>query len=170
MVAHPRVDQLQFARSEWARGVRGLSEVDALRRLRPMNSISWMVGHLAWHERRLWVERAQGLRMEPELDALASGAPASTPSFAVMMAAWERIVAQSERFLGSLATADLERPLPFDRRPTPPTAGTEVQRITYHYWDHIGEASAVRQILGHRRLPQFVGDIDTMAPYRREPG
>ena len=67
-MAHPRVDQLRFARSEWKRGLRGLSEEDAQRRLLPMNSISWMVGHLAWHERLVWAERGQGLRVEPLLD------------------------------------------------------------------------------------------------------
>jgi hypothetical protein len=37
----------------------------------------------------------------------------------------------------------------------------------YHYWDHLGEAMAVRQLLGHPDLPTFVGDIDK-APYRPE--
>lgn len=72
-MVHPRVDQLRFARSEWVRGLVGLFEEDAQRRLVP-----------------------------------------------------------------------------------------------YHYWSHIGEASAVRQILGHPDLPQFVGPIEDMAPYRRE--
>ena len=53
-MAHPRVEQFRFARAEWVRGLRGLSEEDGLRRLEPMNSISWMVGHLAWHERLLF--------------------------------------------------------------------------------------------------------------------
>ena len=78
-MAHPRVEQFRFARAEWVRGLRGLREEDGLRRLEPMNSISWMVGHLAWHERLLFAERAQGLKVEPVLDAVASGMPASTP-------------------------------------------------------------------------------------------
>jgi hypothetical protein len=40
--------------------------------------------------------------------------------------------------------------------------------MTYHYWYHLGEALAVRQMLGHRDLPDFVGDIDSQAPYRPE--
>ena len=42
--------------------------------------------------------------------------------------------------------------------------------MTYHYWFHIGEILAIRQILGHPRLPQFVGDIDGRAPYRPDRG
>jgi len=167
-MAHPRVDQLRFARAEWVRGLRGLSEADAVRRLEPMNSISWMVGHLAWHERRIWVERGQGLSVEPVLDLVASGAPASTPALAEMWAAWRRMTAAADPVLDRLTTADLEMPLPHDARTDAPAAGSQLQRITYHYWSHIGEASAVRQLLGHKRLAQFVGSIETRAPYRRE--
>jgi hypothetical protein len=39
-------------------------------------------------------------------------------------------------------------------------------RTTYHYWYHLGEGLAVRQQLGHDRLPDFVGDIDGKAPWR----
>jgi hypothetical protein len=167
-MAHPRVEQLRFARSEWQRGLRGLSDEDARRRLLPMNCISWMIGHLAWHERLIWAERAQGLTVEPVLDAVATGLPASTPPLADMWLAWERMTALADPFLDGLTTADLERPLPFDHRTPPFLAGGQLQRITYHYWSHIGEASAIRQILGHQDLAQFVGDIDALAPFRRE--
>jgi hypothetical protein len=32
-------------------------------------------------------------------------------------------------------------------------------RNMYHYWFHMGEAHAIRQMLGHSHLPQFVGDM-----------
>jgi hypothetical protein len=35
----------------------------------------------------------------------------------------------------------------------------------YHYWYHLGEAHAIRQMLGHQDLPQFVGDMSA-AVYR----
>ena len=37
------------------------------------------------------------------------------------------------------------------------TPGTKLHRTTYHYWFHLGEAQAVRQMLGHTKLPDFVG-------------
>ena len=45
--------------------------------------------------------------------------------------------------------------------------GTLLLRNTYHYWFHSGEASAVRQMLGHANLPDFVGDMREV-PYRPE--
>ncbi len=38
----------------------------------------------------------------------------------------------------------------------------------YHYWYHLGEAHAIRQMLGHTGLPQFVGDMGIKAPYHPE--
>ena len=168
-MAHPRVDQLRFARAEWLRGLEGLSEADAAVRLEPMNSISWMVGHMAWHERQVWYRRTRGLKVEPILDAFGTGQPASVPSLAEMRAAWDRIVSGADPYLDSLATADLEgRPL-HDPRPNPPIIGSQVQYVTYHYWSHIGEVSAVRQILGHTDLAQYVADFPPEAEYRHEP-
>ena len=168
-MAHPRVEQLRFARLEWGRCLEGLEPEDAGRRLEPMNSISWMVGHLAWHERLIWLDRAQGRRVERGLNPFASGEPATTPDFAPMLAAWRRVVKLADAYLDTFYSADLDRVLPHDRRPDAPTAGSQLQRITYHYWSHIGEASAVRQIMGHQDLVQFVGDMESVAPYRREP-
>ena len=37
----------------------------------------------------------------------------------------------------------------------------------YHYWFHTGEAHAIRQMLGHQDLPQFVGEMSS-ALYRPE--
>ena len=167
-MAHPRVEQFRFARAEWVRGLRGLSEEDGGRRLEPINSISWMVGHLAWHERLLFIERGQGRQVERVLDAVASGRPATTPSLKAMWASWRRVTELADPFLDGLTSADLMRPWPHDERSEPPTCGSQLQRITYHYWDHIGEASAVRQLLGHERLAQFVGAIERDAPYRPE--
>ncbi len=138
-------------------------------RLEPMNSISWMVGHMAWHERQVWFRRARGLKVEPILDAFATGQPASVPSLAATQAAWDRIVAGAEGFLDGLTTDDLEARPFHDPRPDPPIIGSQVQYVTYHYWSHIGEVSAVRQVLGHTGLAQYVGDFSPEAEYRREP-
>jgi len=168
-MAHPRVEQLRFARTEWQRGLVGLSDDDAVRRLMPMNSISWMGAHMAWHERLIWLQRAQGLTVEPTLDLVASGQPASTPPLAETQETWRRVVDAADRYLDGLTTVDLERPPAHDTREIAPLLGTQAMLITYHYWSHIGEASAIRQMLGHTDLPEWVGDLNGFAPFRREP-
>jgi hypothetical protein len=166
-VTHPLVDQLRFTRSEWLRALRGTPEEDGERRLQPMNSIGWIVGHLAWQEQRYWLTRAAGTTPRPDLNAtVASGGPATTPPLREMLAAWRSITADVDPWLESLTTEALlvSLPPPGPKR----SVGDSIRRVTYHYWFHIGEILAIRQILGHRRLPEYVGDIELKAPYRAE--
>jgi hypothetical protein len=79
-----------------------------------------------------------------------------------MWAAWHRVTAAADPWLDALTTEKLQAPLAAGFSNT----GTFLLRTTYHYWYHLGEALAVRQALGHSGLPDFVGDIDSQAPYR----
>jgi hypothetical protein len=64
---HPLVDQLRFTRSEWRRGLEGVTEEDAARHLGPMNSIGWIVGHLTWQEQRYLLHRPQGIMLRQDV-------------------------------------------------------------------------------------------------------
>jgi uncharacterized damage-inducible protein DinB len=162
---HPLVEQLRFTRSEFRRGLRGVPAADALRRLEPMNSIGWIVAHMAWHEQRYWLTRAQDLTPQPELNEIArNGGPATTPPLAAMLSAWSKVTVAADSWLDGLTTADLEEHLGGGGPKR--TIGSGLQRVTYHYWFHTGEILAIRQVLGHPRLPEFVGNIDDEAPYR----
>ncbi len=168
-MAHPLVDQFRFTRSEWLRGLQGVSEEDAARHFGPMNCISWNVGHLAWHEHRYWLELAQGRMLFPQLNAMyAYQAPMSTPSFQEMLHIWHAVTAAADPFLDSLTTANLCADLLREGKSVGQTVGSALRRITYHYWYHTGETQAIRQMLGHTDLPEYVGDIEIEAPYRPE--
>jgi hypothetical protein len=41
-----------------------------------------------------------------------------------------------------------------------------MRRVIYHCWYHIGVIQAIRQLLGPTSLAEYVGDIETEAPYR----
>lgn len=160
------VTQLRFARSEFVRCLEGVSAEDALRRLGPMNCLSWIVGHLANQEQGYWILVAQGRLVVPGLnDRVGSGKPASTPPLQEMWAAWSAITQAADQYLDTLTTATLETHLVYKGTPRPESIGTMILRNCYHYWYHLGEAHAIRDILGHQNLPQFVGDI-SQAPYR----
>ena len=167
---HPLVDQLRFTRSEWLRGLEGISDEDGARHLGPMNCIGWTVGHLAWQEQRYFLQRAQGIILLPDLNTTyAYGAPMSTPVLTDTMRLWEQVIRASAQYLDGLTTDSLQRDLPLEGKPVGQSVGSAMRRMTYHYWYHIGEIQAVRQILGHAGLPEYVGDIETLAPYRPEP-
>jgi uncharacterized damage-inducible protein DinB len=165
---HLLVTQLRFARSEFIRGLTDVSEADAVRRFERMNCISWIVGHLASQENTYWVLVAQGLTLQPELYPLVGyGKPASTPPLGEMWAAWREITAAADNFLDSLTQGDLTTYMIYKDKPRPESIGTMLLRNTYHYWYHLGEAQAIRQMLGHTGLPDFVGDM-SQAVYHPE--
>ena len=168
---HPLVLQLRFTRAEFLRGVRGVPAADAVARLGPMNCIAWNVGHLAWQEQRYCLTRGQGITPRPDIqEAYAYGAPGTTPELAEVLKAWRSITSQADPWLDTLTSARLLEEPVSRGRPIGTTFGNLLQRLIYHYWYHTGENQAIRQQLGHARLPQFVGNIDDEAPYRPEPG
>jgi hypothetical protein len=166
-MTHPLVTQLRFTRSEWLRALEGVTEADAQRRFEPMNSIGWIVGHLTWQEQRYWLTFTQNQTPRPELNLLVGyGRPATTPALAEMMNAWCTITQAADPWLDAVATATLEEKIARGGWET--NVGSLLLRVIYHYWYHIGEIMAIRQMLGHTGLPDFVGDIDIEAPYRAE--
>src|SRR5262249_16386661 len=157
-------------RSEFLRGVKGVPPDDARRRLGPMNCLSWNVGHLAWQEQRYFLTRGTGTTPRPDIqERFAYGAPGSTPELDQVLAAWPALTREADGWLDGLTSARLLDHPVSRGRPIAVTYGNLLQRIIYHYWYHTGENQAIRQQLGHARLPQFVGNIDDEAPYRPEP-
>jgi uncharacterized damage-inducible protein DinB len=167
-MAHPLVEQLRFTRYEFMRGIQGVSIQDGSRRLLPMNCIAWNVGHLAWQEQRYFLVYGQGLPLLlPEIDRdYAYGCPPSEPSIKDMLAAWRQVTAAADPWLDSLTSPALQQHVRRDGKPIQYILGNLLQRVIYHYWYHLGENLAIRQQLGHTRLPQFVGNIDRKAPYQ----
>ena len=165
--AHPLILQLRFTRREFLRGLRGVTDEDGATRLGPMNCIAWNVGHLAWQEQRYFLTIAQDSTPRPDIaKRFAVGGPPSQPALDEVLQAWREITAAADEWLRTATTeALLTGPV---RRGRPPATsmGNRLQRTIYHYWYHQGENQAIRQHLGHARLPQFVGDIDSEAPFR----
>lgn len=165
---HPMVVQLRFARSEWLRALEGVDDAAARVRHGPLNCISWAIGHLAWQEQAYWLTVGQGQILLPHLfEQFAYGAPACEPPLAESWQAWRAVTAAADPWLDQLTGADLLAPrdIPSEGGVIQRGLGSLMLRMIYHYWYHLGEAMAVRQLLGHRGLPDFVGDLDGLAPY-----
>jgi hypothetical protein len=168
-MTHPLIDQFRFTRREWLRGLDGVTEEDGARHFGQMNCISWIVGHLAWHEQRSFLQRPQNIILFPSLnEVFAFGAEMSTPSLKEMLETWHMVTQASEAYLDSLTTETLLTNLLLNGEPTRQTRGSALRRITYHYWFHLGEILAIRQMIGGKNLPEYVGDIEGEAPYRPE--
>lgn len=164
----PLVDQLTFVHSELVRSMEGVTAAEAVQRFGPMNSLSWIVGHLADQEQRYFLT-SQGLAMvAPDLnDLVGFGKPATTPPLDEMWAVWQAITQATAPVLSAMTNDDLLS-LPPMGGPRGGSNGTLLLRVITHNWFHIGEGQAIRQLLGHINLPPFVGAIGEEAPFRVE--
>jgi uncharacterized damage-inducible protein DinB len=169
-MAHPLVRQLRFARAEFRRGLRTVDADAALERIAPLNSLGWSIGHLAAQEQKYFLHYGQGVMPYPAIDReFRSGAPACTPALDDMWSAWTAITRQADPWLDTLTSERLTEPYTRkDGTPGGRVLGSLLQRVVYHYWYHLGENMAIRKLLGHAPLPQFVGNLDERAPYLPE--
>ncbi|MEX2143560.1 MAG: DinB family protein [Anaerolineales bacterium] len=163
---HPLVLQLRFTRTEFVRGLKEVTAEEAVRRFEPLNCISWIIGHLAWQEQLYWLTQSQGLMPVPEVREQANGAPMTTPPLEAMWEAWRTVTAAADPWLDSLTNKQLTTHTKNAKgEPYKESIGSRLWRTTHHYWYHLGEAQAIRQLLGHSGLPSFVGDQHEKAPY-----
>jgi len=161
------INQLLFVRSEFKKGFSGVTEEEGKQRVMPINSIGWIVGHLAWHEQYYWLTRAQEKTLIPEInDQVGFGKPASTPSLKKMISYWEKITQDSDDYLFQMKESDLLEKMVVKGKELPFNIGTMISRVIYHYWYHNGEMQALRQLMGHSDLPDFVSDdIETIGSF-----
>lgn len=164
MNVHPLVTQLRFARSEFARSMAGVSGEDAQRHVGSLNCLSWMVGHLANQENWYWVLMGQRRSLFGELnDLVGFRKPQTTPSLPEMWSTWKAVTEASDVFLNTLQAEMLATHLELRGKPAPESIGTLLMRNTFHYWFHTGQVVIVRKMLGHANLPEFVGDLSSVA-------
>jgi hypothetical protein len=104
----------------------------------------------------------------PDLhDRVGYGQPASTPPLVEMWDVWHTVTAAADAYLDTLTPDMLQNYLRGDGQLVDESVGTLLLRNTYHCCFHSGEAAAVRQMLGHTNLSDFVGDM-SQARYRPE--
>lgn len=111
-MTHPLIDQLRFTRSEFRRGLVGITDAEAQQRFMPMNCLSWNIGHLAWQEQRYWLIFAQNKILLPWVnEQFANGAPASTPALDTVWAAYDQITTASDAWLAAVTEDTLNTPV-----------------------------------------------------------
>ena len=83
-----------------------------------------------------------------------------------MLAAWREVTDATDAWLDTHDSQSLAQPLPGSPQRS---VGDAIHRTMYHYWFHIGEILAIRQLLDHPERPEFVGlTLESNAPYRPE--
>lgn len=166
-MTHPLVIQLQFAREKWLEGLVDLTPEEGNRRFGRMNSISWMLAHLGHFEQWSWLELAGHDKVTTVFDEIDVYKPDVNPPYELMLAAWQQVVDASNPLLEAMTADDMLVHHQWKGKRLNENVGTRIQRHTAHYWYHNGEASAIRQLIDDRPLPQMVGRIPDRAAFER---
>lgn len=151
---HTMVEMLQLTWMEFERNLQGLEDEDARKRIEPMNSISWIIAHVANQHHIFFIAWQQGKNSQERYLPYGYGSPASQPPLEEAIGLWRDACKDALDYLVTLTESDLfERPV--DRSPESENMGTLITRCIFHTWCHLGEISSIRQVLGHKP-PQFV--------------
>lgn len=160
------VSQLYFAREEFQRLMEDVTPGEGERTMPPFNSLSFIVAHLAVHEHSVWLVVAQDRRLYPELGRrYGPGADAAVPAWQEAWDIWQAVTQEANHYLETLTDESMDTHLIRRGQPMAEALGHMLLRMINHYWFHLGEAHGIRQALGHRGIPDFVGEI-TRARYR----
>lgn len=154
---HNFVQLQQLTRKELERGLEGLTDEDARKRIEPMNCISWIIGHLASQQHSFFVAWPQGKEPDPRYK-FGFGSTASQPPLDEVMALWQASCDEADAWLQA-ATEESLLQGGTEAGPRGGNGGTRLVRNIFHTWCHIGEISSIRQMLGHKP-PQFVNMHD----------
>ncbi|MEM9775200.1 MAG: DinB family protein [Chloroflexota bacterium] len=164
-MSHFLVEQYRFAISEWLRGHQNIPAEDALKRVGHANSIGWMVGHLAEFDQKVWVERVLGEPVTKATKKFGFRREATTPELDEVFDQWRAVQDKTSEVMEGLTNEDMvELPYLFGRQVHQPVS-MWLLRMGWHYWYHLGEMQAVRQMLGHENLPDFVGSMPPKAQW-----
>ncbi len=150
----------RFALSEFQRGLEGLTEKEARTQVKKadgtkMNSISWIVGHIAGH----WLNRPNRLKQfAPESD------DTKPPPLSDVLKLLDEANEWTERWITS-ANDVLMSAIPSGAGPGAESKGTGLMRTILHTWFHLGEINAIRQMLGHPEIA-FVGTMAGTVEWR----
>ncbi|HKI58986.1 MAG TPA: DinB family protein [Trueperaceae bacterium] len=153
--AHHLVRYLQHVRRELRRALEGMSVADLERRVGNLNSVAWIVGHLAWQEQSYFLTS----RGQPAVAAFVGygrGEPDPDAAFEPLFAAWERITTAADDWLDGLDEGALRGHVQGRRLFEVENVGSLLTRVIGHYYLHIGQITAIRKLLGYP-VPGFVG-------------
>ena len=132
-----------------------MAVADLERRVGGINSVAWIVGHLAWQEQAYWLT-SRGEPAVADLQAFGHTRPEAPPRFGEVFETWTRVTAAADPWLVGLREDDLRAHLRGRRLFDEENIGTLLTRASGHYYLHIGQITAVRKLLDYP-VPGFVG-------------
>ena len=92
--------------------------------------------------------KVKNINIPEEANNYRNGQPHSTPDLKDIVKLWEDSVATVKNSLKLISDEDLSSKITWVKDDEKINFGTDISRMTFHYWNHLGEIASVRQLLG----------------------
>ncbi len=124
-----------------------LTDSDIKKVFPPLNCIGWLMGHSAVYN-YIIANKIKEIHIPKDADKYRNGQPHSMPNLIEITNLWEDSVGIAKNSLKLLTEEKLLEKGIWIKDGEEINLGTDISRMTFHYWNHLGEIASVRQLLG----------------------
>lgn len=131
--------------------INDLSDQEIKKVFTPMNSIGWLLGHCSYYNYSI-ANKINGDDIPEDVKNYMNGSPHSTPDLDFIKNLWFDSVEKAKHSLNTIEEEDLKNKITAEFKNNGVSEkinlGTDISRLTFHLWNHLGEIASVRQLLG----------------------
>jgi hypothetical protein len=124
-----------------------LSDDDIKAVFKPINCIGWLIGHMALGNYQFLFKNIGNVIPE-DAKLYGNGQPHSTPDKNFILNMWEDSADNLKKWIINVSDDDLINNMTGKMKDEKVNLGTDLSRMMFHTWNHLGEIASVRQLLG----------------------
>ena len=133
--------------------INDLTDSEIKKIFEPMNCIGWLLGHCSYYNFSI-ANKISNKDIHEEEKKYMNGMPHSTPELDEILNLWksstdivkDSLINLDERELKNKFTAEFKHGSEAEKI----NLGTDISRLIFHLWNHLGEIASVRQLLGKK--------------------
>ena len=131
--------------------INDLSDDDIKKVFDPMNCIGWLIGHCSYYNFSI-ANKIHNKDIPDEAKNYMNGSPHSTPGLHEIKYLWKYSTDTVKVSLNKLEEVELKDKFTAEfnhgGEAEKINLGTDISRLIFHLWNHLGEIASVRQLLG----------------------
>ena len=133
--------------------INDLTDSEIKKIFEPMNCIGWLLGHCSYYNFSI-ANKISNKDIPEEAKKYMNGMPHSTPELDEILNLWksstdivkDSLINLDEQELKNKFTSEFKHGSEAEKI----NLGTDISRLIFHLWNHLGEIASVRQLLGKK--------------------
>lgn len=146
-MTHALIGQFLLTNDQVKKYYLDLSDDDIKAVFKPINCIGWLIGHMALGNYQFLFKNI-GNDIPEDAKLYGNGQPHSTPDRDLIINMWEDSADNLKNWIINVSDDDLINNMTGKMKDEKVNLGTDLSRMMFHTWNHLGEIASVRQLLG----------------------